>query len=112
MPSELLSYDQIQALSFICMQISCSPVYNEDGDWQGCLLYSQTQNGFYFTWNILTENKLNADKETQVKLQIIKTVTGVQNKQSQDGNICISYCYDILINQMINWFSDKIIGRL
>lgn len=50
--------------------------------------------------------------ETQVKFQIIKTVTGVQNKQSQDGNICISYCYDILINQMINWFSDKIIGRL
>lgn len=94
MPSELLSYDQIQALSFICMQISCLFV---------C---------FYFTWNILTENKLNADKETQVKLQIIKTVTGVQNKQSQDGNICISYCYDILINQMINWFSDKIIGRL
>lgn len=84
MPSELLSYDQIQALSFICMQISCLFV---------C---------FYFTLNILTENKLNADKETQVKLQIIKTVTGVQNKQSQDGNICISYCYDILINQMIN----------
>lgn len=49
MPSELLSYDQIPALSFICMQVSCSPVCNEDGDWQGCLLYSQTQNGFYFT---------------------------------------------------------------